>query len=47
MLLEGHPISAGMSVMMDDDILKNAHRYVLFDTTNIEPFIEYVYKVEA
>ncbi|KAL4018209.1 hypothetical protein IC575_021799 [Cucumis melo] len=44
---EGLPISAGISIMMDDDDLENAHRYVLFNTTEIEPFVEYVFKVEA
>ena len=46
-ILKGHPISVGISIMMDDDDLKNAHRYVLFNTTEIEPFVEYVFKVEA
>ncbi|TYJ96367.1 hypothetical protein E5676_scaffold1159G00290 [Cucumis melo var. makuwa] len=46
-ILEGRPISARISIMMDDDDLKNAHRYVLFNTTEIEPFVEYVFKVEA
>ncbi|TYK21964.1 uncharacterized protein E5676_scaffold543G00100 [Cucumis melo var. makuwa] len=39
-ILEGRPISAGISITMDDDDLKNAHRYVLFNTTEIEPFVE-------
>ncbi|KAA0055179.1 uncharacterized protein E6C27_scaffold80G00030 [Cucumis melo var. makuwa] len=46
-ILEGHPISVGISITVDDDDLKNAHRYVLFNTTEIEPFVEYVFKVEA
>ncbi|KAA0058324.1 uncharacterized protein E6C27_scaffold409G00010 [Cucumis melo var. makuwa] len=46
-ILEGRPISAGISITMDDDDLKNAHRYVLFNTTEIEPFVEYVFKIET
>ncbi|KAL0544590.1 hypothetical protein IC582_019707 [Cucumis melo] len=39
-ILEGRPISSGTSVELFDDVLENAHRYVLFNTSEVEPFIE-------
>lgn len=34
-----HPLSKGVQVRMDDGLLKIAHRYVLFNTAEIEPYI--------
>ncbi|TYK17902.1 uncharacterized protein E5676_scaffold306G001840 [Cucumis melo var. makuwa] len=39
-ILEGRPISSGTSIELFDDVLENAHRYVLFNTSEVEPFIE-------
>lgn len=39
-ILEGRPISAGTSITLPDDVLENAHRYVLFNTVVVEPFIQ-------
>ncbi|TYK13531.1 putative TNP1-like transposon protein [Cucumis melo var. makuwa] len=39
-ILEGRPISSRTSVELFDDVLENAHRYVLFNTSEVEPFIE-------
>ncbi|KAA0066535.1 uncharacterized protein E6C27_scaffold25G00950 [Cucumis melo var. makuwa] len=39
-ILEGRPISSGTSVELFNDVLENAHRYVLFNTSEVEPFIE-------
>ncbi|KAL0534109.1 hypothetical protein IC582_028390 [Cucumis melo] len=39
-ILEGRPISSGTSIELSDDVLENAHRYVLFNTLEVEPFIE-------
>ena len=39
-ILEGRPISSGTSIELVDDVLENAHRYVLFNTSEVEPFIE-------
>lgn len=35
----GHPLSKGEQVRMDRDKLKMAHRYVLFNTPEIEPYL--------
>ncbi|KAA0058414.1 putative TNP1-like transposon protein [Cucumis melo var. makuwa] len=35
-ILEDRPISSGTSVELFDDVLENAHRYVLFNTSEIE-----------
>lgn len=39
-ILEGRPLLSGTSIKLADDDLQNAHRYVLFNTAEVEPFIE-------
>lgn len=39
-ILEGRPISKGKSFTLSDDILKIAHRYVLFNSAEVEPYIK-------
>lgn len=39
-ILEGHPISAGKPIVLSDEMLQSAHRYVLFNSTIVEPYLE-------
>lgn len=39
-ILEGRPISAGASITLSEDLLESAHRYVLFNTSIVEPYLE-------
>ncbi|KAF7150464.1 hypothetical protein RHSIM_Rhsim02G0050400 [Rhododendron simsii] len=39
-ILEGRPISAGTSITLSEDLLESAHRYVLFNTAIVEPYLE-------
>ena len=40
-ILEGRPISAGVSYEFNDDFLyESAHRYILFNSTVVEPYLE-------
>ncbi|XP_031262356.1 uncharacterized protein LOC116120545 [Pistacia vera] len=39
-ILEGHPILGGKSMSLSDEVLERAHRYVLFNTTVTEPFLQ-------
>ena len=38
-ILEGRPISVGTSILLSNEMLANAHRYVLFNTTLVEPYL--------
>ncbi|KAJ0103054.1 hypothetical protein Patl1_05561 [Pistacia atlantica] len=40
LILEGHPILGGKSMSLSDEVLERAHRYVLFNTTVTEPFLQ-------
>lgn len=37
---EGRPLGSGTSIMLSDEMLECAHRYVLFNTAIVEPFLE-------
>ncbi|XP_052296469.1 uncharacterized protein LOC107178836 [Citrus sinensis] len=39
MILEGRPISKGSIIELTDERLESAHRYVLFNTAEIEPYL--------
>ncbi|XP_058186185.1 uncharacterized protein LOC131303365 [Rhododendron vialii] len=39
-ILEGRPISAATSITLTDEVLESAHRYVLFNTAIVEPYLE-------
>lgn len=39
-ILGGRPISKGKPITLSDDLLKIAHRYVLFNNSEVEPYIE-------
>ena len=39
-ILKGHPISKGTLIALHSDMLKSAHRYVLFNTAVVEPYLE-------
>ncbi|KAF7152180.1 hypothetical protein RHSIM_Rhsim01G0163400 [Rhododendron simsii] len=39
-ILEGRPISAATSNTLTDEVLESAHRYVLFNTAIVEPYLE-------
>ena len=39
-LLEGRPISGKKQVTLTDELLESAHRYILFNTAIVEPFLE-------
>ncbi|KAK9270912.1 hypothetical protein L1049_026499 [Liquidambar formosana] len=39
-ILEGHPISKGHEIVMNDDMLQRAHLYVLRNSAEVEPYIE-------
>ena len=39
-ILEGHPLSAGECIKLNEDDIANAHRYVLFNLAVIEPYFE-------
>ena len=41
-ILEGRPISKGKPMTVDAKVINAAHRYVLFNTEEVEPYIEYV-----
>ena len=39
-ILEGHPISKGKPMTVDAKVINAAHRYVLFNTEEVEPYLE-------
>ncbi|XP_075492504.1 uncharacterized protein LOC142530559 [Primulina tabacum] len=39
-LLEGRPISKGIKKILEDHVLQAAHRYVLFNTAEVEPYLQ-------
>lgn len=39
-LLEGHPISGGKLITLSDEMLKIAHRCILFNSSEVQPYIE-------
>ena len=39
-ILEGRPISQGKPMTLSDDMLKIAHRYVLFNSSEVQPYIK-------
>lgn len=39
-LLEGRPISKGNEKILEDHVLQAAHRYVLFNTAEVEPYLQ-------
>ncbi|XP_075494727.1 uncharacterized protein LOC142532289 [Primulina tabacum] len=39
-LLEGRPISKGKEKILEDHMLQAAHRYVLFNTAEVEPYLQ-------
>lgn len=39
-ILEGRPISKGKPTTVDEEVINAAHRYVLFNTEEVEPYIE-------
>ncbi|KAG6473935.1 hypothetical protein ZIOFF_067855 [Zingiber officinale] len=39
-LVEGRPISQGKENILEDDMLQIAHRYVLFNTAEVEPYLQ-------
>ena len=39
-IIEGRPISKGMPLTLSNDMLKIAHRFVLFNTTEVQPYIK-------
>ena len=39
-VVEGHPISTGISMTMSSDMLCIAHYYVLFNSAEVEPYIK-------
>ena len=39
-VVEGHPISTGISMTMSSDMLRIAHRYILFNSAEVEPYIK-------
>ena len=40
LLLGGRPISRGKSVSLSDEMLHIAHRYILFNSLEVQPYIE-------
>lgn len=40
-ILEGRPISGGKDIRVPNDMLEIAHRYVLLNSAEVEPYIEY------
>jgi hypothetical protein len=40
-ILEGRPISGGKDIRVPDDMLEIAHRYVILNSAEVEPYIEY------
>lgn len=40
MILEGRPISKGSIIELTDERLESAHRYVLFNTAEVEPYLQ-------
>lgn len=38
--IEGRPISAGKAIDLDNETINIAHRYVLFNTDEVQPYIE-------
>ena len=40
MILEGRPILGETSNTLSNEVLDSAHRYVLFNTTIVEPYLE-------
>ncbi|XP_073307508.1 uncharacterized protein [Primulina huaijiensis] len=41
-LVEGRSISKGKEKILEDHVLQAAHRYVLFNTAEVEPYLHYV-----
>ena len=39
-VVEGHPISIGISMTMSFDMLHIAHHYILFNSAEVEPYIK-------
>ncbi|KAK9286407.1 hypothetical protein L1049_014803 [Liquidambar formosana] len=39
-ILEGHPISKGISIISTDETLQNAHYCVLFNAAEVEPYLK-------
>ncbi|XP_075515850.1 uncharacterized protein LOC142550658 [Primulina tabacum] len=39
-LLEGRPICKGKEKILEDHVLQAAHRYVLFNTAEVEPYLQ-------
>ena len=40
--LEGHPLSKGVPITISPTMLSIAHRYILFNSSEVEPYIGYV-----
>ena len=39
-MLDGRPISKGKPIVVSEEVIDVAHRYVLFNTDEVEPYIE-------
>ena len=39
-ILDGRPISKGKPMLLSEEVIDAAHRYVLFNTDEVEPYIE-------
>jgi hypothetical protein len=42
-LVAGRTISKGKTIVLSNEMLKVAHRYVLLNSTEVQPYIKYVY----
>ncbi|KAL5733871.1 hypothetical protein ACOSP7_031732 [Xanthoceras sorbifolium] len=40
LILGGRPISAGKSIILSDELLQIAHRYILFNSLEVQPYVE-------
>ncbi|KAL5732383.1 hypothetical protein ACOSQ2_032075 [Xanthoceras sorbifolium] len=40
LILGGRPISAGKSIILSDELLQIAHRYILFNSSEVQPYVE-------
>jgi hypothetical protein len=43
-LVVGRTISKGKPIVLSEEMLKVAHRYVLLNSTEVQPYVEYVIK---
>ncbi|XP_073157362.1 uncharacterized protein [Henckelia pumila] len=45
-LVEGRPISQGKEKILEDHVLQAAHRYVLFNTAEVEPYLQSLHIIQ-